>query len=490
MASDQQGPPEAPDIPAAVSRVLRRGSVYTLATLIQLGAAILVIPILTRTLDPEQFGSVTAALVVQAALGTLAAFGLPAAISRAYFREEGPQGARALIALTMVGAVVLALAAELTGPLWSGIFENLPYDDLLRLAVLSSIPTAVLISAQTVLRSADRAGPFVLSAAIGTAGAQALGVLLASEGPAGYMAGVTAGLVVAASVAWASAGIELGPLRRAASRRVLIRRAALVGLPTIPHGLALYLLSAADRVVVERLEGLAPAGAYYAAYAVGSLAIFLVAALNSAWGPALYGAAERDRWRFLADSAVEIARVVGLAVAVLALGAPIALSVLAPADYELDGLGSVSALVAVSALPYLLYAAVANVVVWRGRTLILAWTTPLVAIVNIALCAALVPAIGLDGAALATLASYTLLAWLVWARSAGLAQIPWAPRALAQATAPAAAGVALALLLPEEGAGLAARVVLAGAAGVGALVLLGGHRAPRPLGSAESAGLD
>lgn len=482
MSVDEYGLEAAKrDTSEAVSRVLGRGSFYTVATSIQLGAGILAIPILTRTLSPEEFGTITAALVVQAVLGTVAAFGLPAAISRAYFHDDGPGGARALIATTLASALALALVAELTGPLWSTIFENLPYGDVLRLAVISSVPTAVLISAQTVLRSADRAGLFVITAAMATAGAQALGALFAGAGAAGYMAGVTVGLAAAMAVAWVGAGIELAPLRRASGGGGLLRRAALIGLPTIPHGLALYLLSAADRIVVERIDGLASAGAYYASYAVGSLAIFLVAALNSAWGPILYGSAEEVRWSFLADSATEFGRVIGFAVAMLALGAPIALAAFAPNAYDLDGLGSVSALVAASALPYLGYAAISNVVIWQGRTSILAWTTPVIAAVNIALCALLIPAIGLVGAALATLISYVLLAWLTWACSRRLAEIPWAPRPLAHAMFPGVVGVILALVLPEQDAWLVIRGMLAALAGLAALAVLATHRRPSPI---------
>ena len=76
----------------AVSAMLGRGSVYTIATVIQLGAGILTIPILTRIVDPEQYGTITAALVVQAVLANLTAFGMPNAISRTFFRRHGPDG--------------------------------------------------------------------------------------------------------------------------------------------------------------------------------------------------------------------------------------------------------------------------------------------------------------------------------------------------------------------------------------------------------------
>lgn len=459
--------PEENGVPGgrdALGRVLGRGSVYTLATVIQLGAGILTIPILTRIVTPDEYGTITAALVVQAILGTVATFGSPAAISRTYFREPGPAGARALIGAVAGVALALTLLAELTGPLWSGIFEGLSYDAVLRLAVISALPTAILIAAQTALQAADRARQFVISVAIATAGAQGLGLILAGAGygPTGYMAGVTAFLFLAAAYAWRSAGFDLEPLQRSAGRSTLISSALGVAAPTIPHTLALYMLSAADRVVIERLEGLADAGAYYIAYAIGSLGIFLVTALNGAWGPTLFGSHREARWGFLADSSIEITRVISLAIGSIAIGAPIALHLFAPSDYDVSGLGSVSALVALSGLPYLWYITSYNIVVWRARTVILAIATPLTAVVNVVLCVLLIPSLGLDGAALATLVGYLLLAVLTWSRSRKLADVPWDVRALLLASTPALAAYAVAAALPEDGLWLGLRGVLAG----------------------------
>ncbi len=259
-----------------------------------------------------------------------------------------------------------------------------------------------------------------------------------------------------------------------------MRNALRVGLPTIPHGLALYLLSAGDRVVVERLEGLSAAGAYYIAYAVGSLAIFLVTALNGAWGPILYGSEREGRWRFLADSAVEVTRVVAFAAGALALGAPIALKLFAPADYDLSGLGDVSALVAASALFYLWYITSYNVIIWRGHTGILAVATPISAVVNLALCAALIPPLGVEGAALATLFSYGLLAVITWSRARSLAAIPWDHGPLALAAAPAALAVAVALLAPDDGVWLELRGLAAAALALAAIAVLTASRRSGP----------
>jgi O-antigen/teichoic acid export membrane protein len=455
-------------------RVLGRGSVFTIATVFQLGAGILIIPVLTRTVDPEEYGLITAALVVQAVAATVAAFGAPAAVQRTYFRRGGPEGARALICAVAAAAVLFAVLAELTGPLWSQVFEGVDYGAELRLAVLAAVPNAIMLAAQTFLQAAERARIYVICAVISTAGGQVLGLALTllDHGATGYLAGIAIGFWAGAIVAWFAAGFDAEPLRRARGGRDLLRRALLVGLPTVPSALALYLLSAGDRVVVERLEGLAAAGAYYIAYAVGSLAIFLVTALNTAWGPILFGVDRKDRWTLLAASAVEVTRVVALAAAALAVGAPIALELFAPADYAIDGLGTVSALIAVSSVLYVWYITSYNVILWRGRTGTLAWATPLSTAANLGLCAALIPPMGLEGAALATFVSYGLLALLTWGRARTMADVPWDVGALARSAAPAAIGLALALALPDDGGWIALRGVLAAGFGLWALGLL------------------
>lgn len=456
--------------------MLGRGSIYTIATAVQLGSGLLAIPILTRVLDPTEFGTVTAALVAQAILVNVAAFGIPVAVQRTFFRsgDQGPRAARALIGATLIGAVLVAALAFLTGPIWSQVFDGVPWGGVLQLAVISAIPSAVLLSAQLALQAADRVRGFLLSAAIATAFAQGLGVALAAAtgDPVGYMAGVTIGFTLGAAVAWTAAGVDLHHLRPSVGGRSLVRGALALGLPTIPHGLALYLLSAGDRVVVERIEGLAAAGAYYVAYAIGGLGIFLVAALNGAWQPIVFGVADSERWGLLAKTAVETLRVVAIAIAAIAIGAPCALAVLAPSDFDVSGLGDVCALVALSTLPYLWVSLNSTILVWHGRTSVFALATPVSVAFNLLLCALLIPPLGLEGAAVATLAGYLLLALLTWFGARSLAAVPWNLRALLGAALPALAAVAVAFVIPDHDLWLGLRGLLAGGLSLLALARL------------------
>ncbi|HUT77210.1 MAG TPA: oligosaccharide flippase family protein, partial [Polyangia bacterium] len=142
--------------PDHVGRILGRGTIYTLATALQLGAGVLVLPALTRTLDPREYALVAAALVVYWLVGALAGLGMPAAIARAYFLPGGKTGVRTLTVAALSIAIVITILVEATGPLWSKVFEGVSYAGALRAAAFAGVPLTVLLATQQVLRAQDR----------------------------------------------------------------------------------------------------------------------------------------------------------------------------------------------------------------------------------------------------------------------------------------------------------------------------------------------
>jgi O-antigen/teichoic acid export membrane protein len=407
----------------ALRRVLGRGSIYTVGSALQLGAGLLVLPLLTRLLEPEEYGIVAASLVVTTILTILATAGLPFSILRVYFiGAQGPRDAGSLISMTAISAVGVTAIAALTGPLWSQMFGDIPYGGALAVATWSAIPLAVMRATQNLMRAAERVGAFVLTTGLSSIGAQGLGLLVAIGGGAtGYLVGLLAGYLVAMVAGlWVARGTGMGLPGRA-----LARSAIRVGLPAVPHGLAYYVMSAGDRVIVERLLGLAAVGRYHLAYALGALGLVVLNAVNNAWAPVVFRASPEDRWRVLSDTSVVFVWLASLLAAVLAAGAPLVLAILAPPDYDLDTLAPVSAIVAGSVIPWAIYTAHSQVQLWVGRTGMLAIATPAAAAVNVGLNIVLIPELEFVGAALATVVAYGLLALLIAADARRLASVPW-----------------------------------------------------------------
>jgi O-antigen/teichoic acid export membrane protein len=463
-------PPAVVSSGDALRRLFGRGSVYTLALAIQMLAALLVVPLLTRFLTPSSFGRVAAGIVIYTVLSIIGAAGLPEAAARTFFAgSDGPRDARRLILAMTCVALLLSLVADLSGPLWAPLF-GLRYGGVLRLAVWGGAAGAVMLGTQSLLRAAEQVWAFVGVASTAAVGGQVIGLTLAAllRSATAYMAGIATGAGLAAL-----AGLTVTrSLRAGIVGFDELRKGLALGLPIVPHSLAVSMLASADRVVIAATLGLAAAGRYQVAYAVGSVGVALVIALNQAWQPLLLGAPEANRWEILADTSRVIHLVAACVASLLALSAPLALVVASPASYGRTALVPVAAIVAFSALPYATSGTYFQVVFLSGRTRVMALAAPLAAGVNIALNLALLPVIGLVGAAVATVVAYAVLPCAVALRARRMVSLPGALRDALRAWLFASPFVALGALLPRGELGVTVRIVAAITAVAGGFHLL------------------
>lgn len=394
-------------VDAGTRNLLTRGGVYTVARASQLGAGVIVLPVLTRVLGPTEFGRVATVLVVTQLLQLLGGVGLPAAVTRRYFEEDGLRAARHLLNATVLSTACAVLLAVATHQLWTTIFDDPDLSSTAVLAALAALPLSILNAAQALLRAMDRVRPFVTSSLAGSVGAQcvALGVAAAGDGSADqYLTGLIAGYTIAAATAVRSSGPRLGLPGRAE-----LGAALRFGGPTILHSMSMYILSAGDRVVIERIEGVGRVGQYQVAYLVGSLGILLLNALNNAWSPLIYGAPPRDRWRLLRATSGMVHLLAALVGAGIAISGPLIARLLVEDDLLFDDLAPVVAFIAAASVPYASFAAYGQVLFQERRTVWLACLSPITAFINVGASIVLVVQFGLAGAAAASLLSYLIL---------------------------------------------------------------------------------
>lgn len=443
---------------APVKWLLGRGAAYSSASLARAVAMVAMLPLVTRVLAPEALGVVSIAAVVSSLLMAIGALGLHSAANREYFGHDGgsadPRLGRALGVAAVVAVAMVAAGVHLVGDQWAQLFGDIGYDRALELAVLTAVPMVLVVVTQNLLRAEDRAAPFVVTALLSTVGGQLLGLLLAADhggDPVWYLAGVFGGYAVAGLMSAIVVRLRPGRLGREQ-----LRRAFAIGLPTIPHSVGIFLLATGDRVVVERLEGVTEVGRYQVAYLVGSAGVVLVMAFNAAWAPLVFGADASIRDRTLRETAAAAQRLLSLVAAGIAIGAPLALAVAAPADYDTEALVPVVALIAPSGLFYVRYQAAALALVAARRTGPMALATPAVAGLNLGANLLLVPVWGLVGAAVATTISYGAWALMI-ERAAPRAATgaPWWREVLI-----VAAGLMVAIVVPMAGVWIVLRVAM------------------------------
>lgn len=444
---------DSPATTSPLAGLLGRGISYSAATIIQGATAVLALPAVTRAVrDAAEFGTIAAALVVLQLVSTLAALGLPAAITREYYEPANSrEDASRLVGSAACISSVIALIVHLSGPWWSTIFSNLSYEGPLVWAVASVVPASVLVACQSLLRCRDRAAAFVFATVVGTAGAQVAGLalVLLGEGIAieffrGYFIGVSLGALSAIFA------VGFRVLRPASS--TTFNKALRLALPSLPHSTALLLILAADRIIIERVEGLEAAGSYQLTYLLGFVGVSLLVAINNAWVPLVYRIeVDSERWKTLAETTEHLSRFGALVVTAIAFAAPLLLRLAAPSSFDLAALNVVLAITSLTLVPYVMYLAATMVIFFQRRTGLLATITPFVALLNVLANFAIVPRAGLAGAAAVSLASYALLATLTLTACSRLATVPWKIKGYLTSLTGATIGVVIAVLTPTSG---------------------------------------
>jgi len=453
---------------AAASRgILGRGSIYTLGTAAPILANIAVIPVVTRLLGVDAYGVVAIALAVIQIAAMTGSLGMPSVITRqGILAGSGVAGARALLVRGSLMTVGLAIVAALTAPWWDSAAQ-LPLSALL-LALAASALFVVVENSQSLLRVLDRPGAFVSLSLTATLGGPVLGLALLTGGrtPDRYLSGLVAGYAAAAAI-----GLVLC-LRGGRRRRDRgdTRAALRMGLPIIPHLVALFLATSALIFMASHLYDVATAGRLQIALLMGSSPAVITSALNNSWAPIVYRAPDHERSGVLAHTARDIAILAALISGGVALLSPWLLRFAAGQTFAPLELVPAVAIVTFGCVLSVAYLANVHLIFAAGRSLWLSVVTPLSLVFGLA-CALLV---GRQNPILLTVgfpATYAALAVGTALLRRYVHAVSWSESVL---VLPTALGLLLCVLggtLPSSGAAALVRVAVAALAGLGTLRL-------------------
>jgi O-antigen/teichoic acid export membrane protein len=397
----------------AVAHALRglfgRDSLYLLTWALQLAAAAALTPLITRIMGTAEFGAVATATAVMQVLFVVAGLGLRTAIQRHYAGPDGPAAASRLLLLTAVLASIVTVLVDSSGPLWSRSFGFETYGGSLRLAVYWAGVSAVTNASLALLRSQDRLLAFScvsLLQSVVAAAASLLLVTVVRSTATMFVLGQLVMQIVAAALA-----LGLAPPKLLRPRDMKLACDALFyALPLIPAVLCTFVLSAADRLIVQAELGLTAVARYQVAYNVGSMPMLLLSVLSNVWMPRIFAlGVATERAAVLAASRDALYRLLTPVLIGLSIGSPLVLRLWAPPEYRPGGLLLVTSIVIVSAVPYTGGLSVTRALLAEGRSAMVAAATGVAAVTNIILNLILVPHYNLVGSAAATFLSYAAL---------------------------------------------------------------------------------
>ena len=372
--------------------------------------AIFLIPLYTRVLSPADYGLVALVTALTGVVSTFVVLGLDSAAGRWFF-DDGDDARRGAVISSwfwcQLGVSTAAAAVIVVAAPWIGRrISDSPAASLTVTLAALSIPFATFrVVAALWLRCnrlAWRASGFLTFAALSSVLPSAVLVLLFSQRVPGVFLGRLAG-----AVATAVFGLTIlrGRIRPRQISPDVLSGMVRFGLPLIPTALAAWITASSDRIILNVMLGESAVGIYSVAVSVAAVVALFTGAFDYAWGPFAFAKVHEPGGPELVSATLSWFTIVSCCLATaISLFAPEALRILTtPKFYG-----------AASAVPYLAFSFVAfglmslvaigaNI---AKKSSIVAASIGLGALINIAFNIALIPLMGRDGAAAATLLAY------------------------------------------------------------------------------------
>jgi O-antigen/teichoic acid export membrane protein len=397
-----------------LKRLARHSAIYGLGGIVSRLLAVLLIPLYTRYLGTGDYGKIETLVAGSVVLGILLRAGISSAFFRFYFDSPEPEARRLVLRtsfwFTMASATVgLAAGLTLAPQISDALFGSAGSADLVRAAAVGLWAQMNYEQLTSLFRVEERSVAFVaasLTNILVTVAATILLVVVLDKGPLGVIVGNFTGTLVVYLALLGFRREQLG----LQFDRALLRRMNRFGWPLVPSALALWATNFSDRFFLVKLADVQEVGRYSLAVRIASAMVLLLTAFRTAWPAFAYSIEDdeeaRDTYGYVLTYLLFICSWIALALSLLA---PWLVRVLAPTNRDFWPAARVVPELAFAAVAFAGYVVMA-IGVGRARRTQFNWVvTGIAAVLNVALNLALIPRYGMLGAAIATVAAYTLM---------------------------------------------------------------------------------
>jgi O-antigen/teichoic acid export membrane protein len=437
-----------------LKRLGKHSVIYGLGGLVSRVLAVFLLPLYTRYLTTSDYGQIETLIALVTVLTIVLQFGISSAFFRFYFDAEDAAGRRLVLRtsfwFTMTMATLgLILVSALATPIAHWLFGDAGAANLVRASAVALWAQLNYMQLTNLFRVEERSVAFVLASLSNiliTVGATLVLVVALDKGPLGVIVGNFTGTLV---VYLALLGYRREQLGLQMSRP-LLRQMNHFGLPLVPSALLLWVTNFSDRFFLVKLTDTSEVGLYSVGVRVASAMVLLLTAFRTAW-PAFAYSIKSD------DEAKHTYAWVLTYLVLLSTWIATALTLLSP--WIVDWLTTPEFASASRVVGPLAFAAVSfggyivlAIGIGRARRTQFNWViTGIAAVVNVVLNLTLIPPFGMMGAAIATVAAYTVMfvgmAW--WSQR--VFPVPYQWRRVVTA---AAAGIGLSVVGKLVGGGL------------------------------------
>ncbi len=437
-----------------LKRLGKHSVIYGLGGLVSRILAVLLLPLYTHYLSTSDYGQIETLVALVTVLTIILRFGISSAFFRFYFDAEDDNGRRLVLRtsfwFTMAMATFgLVAVVALATPISQWLFGEPGAANLVRASAVALWAQMNYEQLASLFRVEERSVGFVIASLTNvalTVGATVLLVVVLDKGPLGVIVGNLTGTLL---VYLALLGYRREQLGLQVDRG-LLRRMNHFGMPLVPSALLLWVTNFSDRFFLVKLTDTAEVGLYSVGVRIASAMVLLLTAFRMAWPAFAYSIKnDEEARRTYAWVLTYLVVLSSWIAAALTLVSPWLVTWLtAPEFASASRVVGPLAFAAVSFGGFI----VLSIGIGRARRTQFTWVvTGVAAVVNVTLNLTLIPSYGMMGAAIATVAAYTVMfagmAW--WAQR--IFPCPYQWRRVLTA---AAAGVVLASVGKLIGAGL------------------------------------
>jgi O-antigen/teichoic acid export membrane protein/glycosyltransferase involved in cell wall biosynthesis len=436
-----------------VRTIIKHSAVYGSAVLLTRAVGFLLLPLYTRFLTLEDYGVIELLDLTGYVLAEFIALGIDQALMKYYHASPDETDRRKTISTAVIfgaasGLLFVALLIPVRHIFAREILGDDRYSTLFLLSFMALFVSSVWRIERNTLRVQNRSGSFTQLSVAYTAVAILLNIYFVAyrnTGPAGiFYSTLISASAFSLYLSWrifreTGVHFDLSKLRRMLS----------YGLFFVPAGLASFVLNFADRYFLRAFSTLEEVGLYALAYKVAMIVTMLVAVpFNQVWHSYLFEIRNQPNAKEVYSKVATyfLATLIAVALGLAVLSREIVVIMAAP-----------SYLPAHTVLPILLAAMVFfcsdnvfQVGLWltgkSGQLSTIKWVA---AIANLGLNAALIPTLGMRGAAITTLVSFALSAGLIVARAQRVYRIPFEYGRIVHVTAIALVTYFVASRLPD-----------------------------------------
>ncbi len=450
-----------PGLAHQIKRLGKHSAIYGIGGLVSRILAVLLLPLYTSYLSTADYGKIETLVAASSVAIIVLQLGISSAFFRFYF-DAADVAARVRVVRTCFWfTMTMATAGLVVGLVLAGpIAHALRLGDSPNLVRAAAVGLWAQMNYQqltSLFRAEERSVGFVLASLANvliTVGATVLLVVVFDEGPLGVLVGNFVGTLCVYTVLVGYRRYQLGlefdrPLFRAMNR---------FGLPLVPAALALWAVNFLDRYLIAIYKDQAEVGVYSVAVRISSAVLFLLIAFRTAWPAFAYSIDdEREARRAYAFVLTYVVYVTCWASVALGALAPWLVRLLAR-NPSFHRASEAVALLSFAGAAYAAYTVLA-IGSGRARKTQGNWLIAgAAAAVNVGLNVVLIPAYGMVGAAIATVAAYVALFLGMVAYAQRVYPVPYQWRRVVTA---AGLAVALTALGSSFHVPLAAAIVLA-----------------------------